>query len=163
MNAVYLSIGQTLKQRFLVSDFITSIVFLIVISVVRLRFDTTFLFFWIGGLLGTEFLPLAENIFQHDLKLSKPVFHTLIFQAILVVLSFYVLSSSESLFGIGFVMVMNLQLLKDEILELQKNGKLSPGWFLYLREERISPKTVGGFVLFLVLLFLLLVLFLSHV
>lgn len=163
MNTVYLSIGQTLKQRFLVSDFITSIVFLIIISVVRLRFDTSFLFFWIGGLLGTEFLPLAENIFQHDLKLSKPVFHTLIFQAILAVLSFYVLSSSGSLFGIGFVMVMNLQLLKDEIFELRSAGKLSPGWFLYLREERLNPRTVGSFIILLVLLFLLLALSFSRV
>jgi len=45
---------------------------------------------------------------------GKFVFHSALFQVFLVVLSFWVLTSSNSLLGKGLVMAMALHLLKDE-------------------------------------------------
>lgn len=112
--------------------------------------------------MGTEFLPLTESIFQHDLKLSRPVFHTFVFQVILVVLGFYVLSSSGSFFGAGLVMVMYLQMIKDQIMELKINNFLSDGWFLYLRKEAFPIPVLRNYLIILIILFIVLTLFLIH-
>ena len=52
----------------------------------------------------------------------KLVFHNVLFQVILIVLCFFVLSSTNNIFGKGLVMVMFLHLLKDEV-ELLRNGQ----------------------------------------
>ncbi|PIU03545.1 hypothetical protein COT44_02870 [Candidatus Shapirobacteria bacterium CG08_land_8_20_14_0_20_39_18] len=51
----------------------------------------------------------------------KLVFHNVLFQAVLVILCFFVLSSTSNIFGKGLVMAMFLHLLKDEI-ELLRSG-----------------------------------------
>lgn len=127
-----------------------------IVSVLRWNSNHQLLPVWVGGILGTEFLPVAENIVVHDLKLTKLVFRTIIFQIVLLLLSFYVISSSGSVFGASLVMVMNLQLLKDQILELKTSGTLSDSWFLYLKREAFSYQFIRNYLGVLSILFVLL-------
>ncbi|MBM3205653.1 hypothetical protein FJZ41_02260 [Candidatus Shapirobacteria bacterium] len=61
-----------------------------------------------------ELLSLVVDTVAERTKLA---FHNALFQVILFVLCFFVLSSSGNLFGAGLVMAMALHLLKDEFLE----------------------------------------------
>lgn len=54
---------------------------------------------------------------------NRLIFHTATFQVILLLLTFYVLTATNNLFGAGLVMAMNLHLLKNE-------------WFAWLRGEK---------------------------
>lgn len=53
------------------------------------------------------------------------IFHSVIFQPILLILTFFILTSTGSLFGAGLIMSMNLHLLKDL-------------WHCYLEEKRLA-------------------------
>lgn len=56
---------------------------------------------------------------SHD----RLIFHSAVFQAILLVLAFYVVSSGGSFFGSGLIMSINLHLLKDEWQDYAKRGE----------------------------------------
>jgi len=45
---------------------------------------------------------------------NRLIFHSAIFQVVLLLLAFYILTATNNLFGAGLVMAMNLHLLKDE-------------------------------------------------
>jgi len=160
MKGIILPANLIIKRESLLTDFITALTFLAAVSIFWWRFDINLLFFWVGGLLGVKFLDLAENIFRHDLKLSRPVFHTLFFQIILIILSFYVISSSGNYFGAGLVMVMNLQLLKDQTAEFIVNKTLSEGWLLYLKKEDGTFQKTRNYLILILLSFLTLTVFL---
>lgn len=59
------------------------------------------------------------------------VFHTIFFQLILFVLTFLVVSSSGSLFGMGLVLAFALHLNVDQLIDLEKVGSLS-NWYRLL-------------------------------
>ena len=86
------------------------------------------------------------------------IFHSVVFQPILLILGFFTLTSTGSLFGSGMIMSINLHLLKDEWQCFLEEGNFS--WVFWqikrkidLREQRLYLITVSG-------LFILLTLFL---
>ena len=54
---------------------------------------------------------------------NRLIFHSAVFQIILIVLSFYVLTAGGSLLGSALVLSMNLHLLKDVWFDFIKNRK----------------------------------------
>jgi len=56
------------------------------------------------------------------------IFHTIYFQAIFFVLTFWVMTSSISLFGRGIVLAFSLHLMTDQLFEFLEKGDLS-SWF----------------------------------
>lgn len=66
-------------------------------------------------------LVTAETHFEH----RRLVFHSALVQPILLILAFFVLSSTGSLFGAGLIMSLNLHLLKDL-------------WACYLTDKRLD-------------------------
>jgi hypothetical protein len=56
------------------------------------------------------------------------IFHTIFFQMIFFVLTFWMLSSSGSLFGKGMVLAFGLHLLIDQATDLSEVGNLD-NWF----------------------------------
>jgi len=56
------------------------------------------------------------------------IFHTLIFQLVILALSFWVVTSSGNLLGKGLVLSLFLHLLVDQAIDYQKGGNLSR-WF----------------------------------
>ena len=61
-----------------------------------------------------EMIALTFDTVEERIKLA---FHNAFFQVILLVLCFFVLTSTSNLFGAGLVMSMFLHLLKDELYE----------------------------------------------
>ena len=121
-------------------------------------------FFWAGGLLGINFLDLAESIFKktsvgaETQPLHSP-FKNVLFQIVFVPLAFFILTSSGSLFGAGLVFSMFLGMLIEEYQILMKNGNLG-SWFWPVkitvenRTQTIYFLVMAGFLTFLSLLFL---------
>lgn len=70
------------------------------------------------------------------------IFHTILFQLIFFVLTFWMLSSSGSIFGKGMVLAFSLHLLIDQVIDLTEIGDFS-NWFkdlpvrLDLKQSRI--------------------------
>jgi hypothetical protein len=73
---------------------------------------------------------------------SGLIFHTILFQLIFFVLTFWMLSSSGSVFGKGMVLAFSLHLLIDQVIDLTEIGDFS-NWFkdlpvkLDLKQSRI--------------------------
>jgi hypothetical protein len=160
MRKIFTAITSDVISRKVLLDLLAIVPFLIIVSIARSDFGRDLFWLWLGGIFGIELLPIAEKIFQPDLTPARPIFRTFFFQGILIILSFYVLSSSRSLFGIGMVMTMSLKILKDQLREFSKTGMLSEGWFLFLRKEAFSYNTTRNYLIFLAFLFLILTLFL---
>lgn len=89
---------------------------------------------------------------------SKLVFHSVFFQVILLVVSFFVLTSSASLLGKGLVMGIFFQSLLEQGKDFKKKGQID-GWFWQFQGPPEKNLQVFYFV-FMVLVFLSFVLFL---
>ena len=59
---------------------------------------------------------------------GKPVFHTIYFQLIFLVLTFWVVTSSGTPFGVGLVLAFYLHLLIDQLVDYYEVGSIS-SWF----------------------------------
>ncbi|HLE48938.1 MAG TPA: hypothetical protein VI819_02830 [Patescibacteria group bacterium] len=95
---------------------------------------------------------VAKDLTQFE----KLIFHTAYFQVIFLVLTFFVVSSSGSLFGKGLVYAASLKLLLEQIWEFRKNKNLSY-WFSEMNLELSSDQTKAyllsvGFALLLFIL-----------
>jgi len=71
---------------------------------------------------------------------EKLIIHTAYFQIVLIFLTFYILTSSGSLFGRGIVYGFSLALLADEMLIYVKNRNLD-SWFRDAPVKMDSQKT----------------------
>lgn len=109
-------------------------------------------------LLKTEnfkglYLLLKRTHEWHD----RLIFHTATFQIILLILSFYVLTSGGSFFGSALVLSMNLHLLKDEWFDFLGSRKAELGNWLFWQikeltiERYLDLYLVGVTLAFLVL------------
>jgi hypothetical protein len=92
---------------------------------------------------------------------TKLVFRSALFQSFFYVFCFFVLTSTEGLFGAGLVMAMALQLVREEIVSLFQEGEevLRQRLFGQIGKE-ISFRNQKFFVIFMLLVFLGLNLFL---
>ncbi len=64
------------------------------------------------------------------------IFHTATFQIVLLILSFYILTSGGSIFGSAFVLSLNLHLLKDEWFDFFGFRKKElAGWLFWQIKE----------------------------
>lgn len=71
----------------------------------RLTPDLTILFYLIGAIIGLHLIELMERIFGGS---SSP-FRNVLFQAVLTVLTLFVVTSSGSRLGAGVVLFLNLR------------------------------------------------------
>jgi hypothetical protein len=79
---------------------------------------------------------LSETRYERN----KLIFHTAQFQLIFLILAFFVVTSSRSVFGRGIVLAFSLHLFIDQIVDLMDTGGLK-NWFTKLpvlldREQR---------------------------
>ncbi len=100
-------------------------------------------------------LVVAETHLEH----RQLIFHSALAQPLLLLLAFFILSSTASFFGIGLVMSMNLHLLKDLWSCYFTDQQLE--WFFWQVRAGLSAKaqraylfSVTGFFLLLTLLLL---------
>jgi len=70
----------------------------------------------------------VELLYETRSERRGLIFHTILFQVIFLVLTFWMMSSSGSLFGQGLVLSFALHLSVDQIVDLTEMGNLS-NWF----------------------------------
>ena len=89
---------------------------------------------------------------------TKLIFHTIFFQGIFVILAFFVLTSSGSMFGRGLVLAFLLHLSVDQMVDIEETGNLDL-WLdsLSIKLDKEGAKTF--WLLSLVVIFLLGILF----
>lgn len=115
---------------------------------------SNFLIYASGVLLGTIFLYLDAKYSWQIYKLKEPLSRSLIFYFVLMVMSCYVFSSSDSILTYGFIWSMNLYLL-FEIIDLRKDQVQLNKWYLKSFNSR-KPLSYRGLILFLLAYFSLL-------
>lgn len=95
---------------------------------------------------GKDLFSLLKNShFSHQ----HLIFHTVVFQVVLLITTFFVLTSSNNIFVAGLVLSMNLHLLKDEWQDFIKNPVILSGWlFWQVRIE--NPRSFLDFYLTLI-------------
>lgn len=82
------------------------------------------------------------------------IFHTVLFQAIFFILTFWVLTSSAGLFGRGLVLAFSLHLVIDQLSQVMEKGELSSWfWQIPISLDRKQINVFLGTVIFLVLFF----------
>jgi hypothetical protein len=69
---------------------------------------------------------------------NRLIFHSAIFQVVLLLLAFYVLTATNNPFGIGLVMAMNLHLLKDEWFDWLKGRREALADWLFWQIRGVS-------------------------
>lgn len=110
--------------------------------------DWSIIWFILGSIIGIYFLDFAEHFF----KLNPSPFRSVIFQALFLVVSLFIITSAGSFLASGLVLNFYLQLVLLEVGEWQLTGSVH-NWYRLLPES-ISPKSekigalifIAGFV-----------------
>ncbi len=80
-------------------------------------------------------LKLLESTHKQHTSL---IFHHFFFQVVLALISIFVFTSSNSAFGMGFLLALNIHLIVDEIEDYQLDKKHLQNW-LFARETKQLP------------------------
>jgi hypothetical protein len=98
------------------------------------------------------------HLFESHLEHRQLIFHSVLFQPILLIMTLFVLTSTGSLFGSGLVMSMNLHLLKDEWQCYQKEKNL--GWLFWPIKREFDQRAQRAYLVIVTFFFGLLTLLL---
>jgi hypothetical protein len=86
----------------------------------------------VGFLWGRkEYKRLVELLYETRSERKGLIFHTIFFQAIFLILTFWIMSSSASLFGKGLVLSFALHLSMDQLVDIVEMKNLS-NWTKFL-------------------------------
>lgn len=100
-----------------------------------------------------KFTKAVEILADTRYERSMTIFHSVIFQVVILVLTIFVVTSSTSLFAIGIVTAFSLHLLVDQVIDIRKVGSIQT-WFRNMNivvDKKRSTYYVA--VIFVVLIF----------
>jgi len=86
-----------------------------------------------------EFKRMAQLLYETRTERKGLIFHTIFFQVIFLILTFWMLSSSGSLFGRGMVLAFALHLSVDQLIDLTDLKNFN-NWMRYLPMNFDFPK-----------------------
>ena len=166
------------------SHLLVTLFWLVLVTLLRWRWEGNLILLWLGGLTGTFLIDIDHLLYvfiypqeltsmrvkqlldQHQFKAAlvllvdtheerhRLVLHSALFQIILLVACFFVLTSTGSLFGAGLVMAMALHLLKDDFgLLLAGRGDWLQQILFWQFKVKLSPLQLKFFVLLMFLFF----------
>lgn len=144
-------------KKELASHYLVSLIWLVIITLLRWDWRLNLIWLWGGGLLGSFWLDWADIFYQKAIgsQEEKSPFHNALFQVVFFVFCFWVLTSTGSLFGKGLVMAMALHLLKDEFhLLLAGREEQLRGWLFWPIRREVSFQEQKFFVILMLLVFL---------
>lgn len=184
------------------SHLLVTLVYFLLISVLKWKFDIGYLWLWLGALAGTFFLDIDHLLYwfvthpeEEDSKEARGlwglrdlgdlrvmgiigrlkglyllgqkyhnshhrlIFHSVVGQAVLLVLALYILSSGGSIFASAFVLSINLHLLKDEWQDYFRNKQGLIDWLFWLVRGVPTGEYLNVYLGGVSLLFLALTLF----
>ena len=129
---------------------ILTAVYIIVLGVLKwkLSLDIGTLLYLIGGALGIYFLDFAEFIFN----VRPSPFRSIVFLALYLFVSFFVVTSSGNMFAIGIVLSMFLQLVFLQVSEWNSVGNLDSWYRMTDSVASRNGQIAGVFIAALVLI-----------
>lgn len=160
----------------ILSHFMVTIIYFLVITILRGKIDINLLWLWIGVMMGMFLLDvdhlvwwfvthpeeedskaalgiwktkgvsgvgeLKRLLYENHHKHIRLIFHSVLFQVILLILAFYALTSSNNFFVFGLVLSVNLHLLKDEWQDFFRDKQQLCNWlFWQINQENICRYT----------------------
>lgn len=144
-------------KKELASHYLVSLIWLVIITLLRWDWRLNLIWLWGGGLLGSFWLDWADIFYQKAIgsQEEKSPFHNALFQVVFFVFCFWVLTSTGGFFGKGLVMAMALHLLKDEfhLLFAGREEQLR-GWLFWPVRREVSFQEQKFFVILMLLVFL---------
>jgi hypothetical protein len=135
--------------------------YFVFIAIFKNYFNIAGIVFWLGGLLGIilpdidhvlyvylkpqeltsqrawylvdkkNFWRTIQLLYETRSERKDLIFHSILFQAIFLIVLFWVMTSSGSLFGRGFALSFALHLSIDQLIDFDKTGSLE-NWFTNL-------------------------------
>jgi len=126
--------------------------YLVVTSIVKWRLspDLWILFYFAGGMIGLHLLDLLEQFLSKQpsmnavpLRTHSPL-RSAFMQLLLVPLTFFVVTSTNSLIGAGTVLMLNFHFLYLQHEEKQQGGSLT-GWLRNLFDP-VDSKTTNWYL-----------------
>lgn len=109
-----------------------------------------------------EYLNSIRLLFDTRKERTNLIFHSVLFQLIFIVVTFLIITSSGSVFGIGLVLSFYIHMLVDQLIDYMDMGNID-NWFSsldYFIKIQINDKfkrTYFGFVGVMLLVFTFLV------
>ncbi len=101
----------------------------------RLTPDLGIILYWVGALLGLHLLEFLETA----VKMTPSPFRSILSQAIITILTIFVLTSSSNPLGKGLVLLLNLRYLWLQQQEMKEKGNLASwGQSLLAMDEVVS-------------------------
>lgn len=104
-------------------------------------------------------LKLLEITHQNHVSL---VFHHYFFQIVLVLVSFFIFTSSSSIFVMAFLLALNIHLLVDEFVDFQKDPPHLQTWLFAREKKQLTLKSLQYYLFFFLGLTILFVLLLIN-
>ena len=97
-----------------------------------------------------KFLGTLKFLAETRSERKNLIFHTILFQAIFLVLTIFVLTSSGSLFGRGLVLAFYLHLLVDAYIDWKETGAME-NWFknspITIPQDKIATYLIVNIIL----------------
>jgi len=90
--------------------------------------DLTTVYYLVGGLFGVYFMDIAEVVFD----IHPSPFRSILFVVLFSVVSFFVVTSSGSMFAAGLVLSLYFTLFLMAAEEWQEHGNLN-GWYALIK------------------------------
>jgi hypothetical protein len=88
-------------------------------------------------------LKLLENTHKNHISL---IFHHYFFQAVLVLITFFVFTSTPSVFPKAILMALNVHLLVDEIIDFKTDKKHLQEWLFAREEKQLSLNSLKYYI-----------------
>jgi len=125
--------------------------YILILGILKWRFtpDLTTVYYLAGGLFGVFFMDIADLIFT----IHPSPFRSIIFVILFSVVSFFIVTSSGSMFAIGLVLSLYFTLLLLAAEEWQASGNLDV-WYSLVKGPpgvKMQQVTVIGIALVLVI------------
>lgn len=178
-------------KKELIYHYTSLLIFFLLITLYKRWFTSpVYLFFWLGGAIGTllpdldhliytlisrpqeltsqrvksllnekQYLKAIDLLVTTRHERSMPIFHTAFFQILFLIFSFFIISSSGSLFGTGLVLAFSLHLALDQTKDFFELGHIN-NWFQNLN-LKLDHKD-SSFYIFIYVLFIFLISFIFN-
>ncbi|HCS78654.1 TPA: hypothetical protein DIV55_02825 [Patescibacteria group bacterium] len=139
-------------QKLAAYEYLLAGAYLVVTSIVKWRLspDLWILFYFAGGMIGLHLLDLLEQFLSKQpsmsavpLRTHSPLRSSFV-QLLLVPITFFVITSTNSLIGAGMVLMLNFHFLYLQHEERQQGGNLT----LWLRNifDPVDARTVNWYL-----------------
>ena len=130
--------------------------------------DTDHLLFWFflkpnleesrlvkSALKNRDFIPIIKLINSSRQKHHNLIFHHYFFQIILTFFSFFIFTSTNSIFTSGLVLSINLHLIIDELTDYFNDPKILQKWLFAREDSQLPIKFLGRYLTIFVVIFCL--------